>query len=440
MILPENVLSFLNVFKNQGFSAYVVGGAVRDFFIGTVNSDFDIATSAKPEQIKSIFAEYKTIDTGIKHGTVTVIFNGQTFEVTTFRVDGDYKDNRHPDSVVFTDRIGDDLSRRDFTMNAIAYSPEIGIVDNYNGVKDIENKIIRAVGNASERFKEDALRILRAVRFSAKTGFSIEENTYKAMLLNKSLLKSVSVERIFDELTKTLLCKNCRKALMEYKEIIFEVIPELIPCDGFDQKNKAHVYDVYEHTLYVLENLERRTATTCWAALLHDIGKPYTLTIDEGGVGHFPKHMEISAKIAEEVLKRLKAPNVLLRQVTTIISVHDKEFYAKYAVKKFMNKFGAQTFEDFLTLTFADVYAHSVIAIEKYLPERKIIARYYKEILNRGECFNLSHLAIGGDKLLELGFNGESIGKVLDELLDLVMKEEIHNDEKSLIAYIKEKY
>ena len=332
MILPENVLNFLGVFKKNGFSAYVVGGAVRDHYLGTVCCDFDIASSARPDQVKSLFADYKIVETGIKHGTVTVFYNSQPFEVTTFRKDGDYNDFRHPDSVDFTDDIEGDLSRRDFTMNAIAFSPEVGVVDRFNGIKDIENKIIRAVGDANERFKEDALRLLRAVRFAAKTGFSIEENTYKAMLLNKSLLKSVSVERVFDELTKTLLCKNCRKALMEYKEIIFEVIPELIPCDGFDQKNKAHAYDVYKHTLYVLENLERRTPTTCWAALLHDIGKPHTLTIDEDGVGHFPKHMEVSTEIAKNVLKRLKASNELIRNVTTVISVHDKQFYNKYAL------------------------------------------------------------------------------------------------------------
>ena len=440
MLLPKNVSDYLSVFKANGYGAFVVGGAVRDALIGVDVYDYDVATDATPDEIKRIFSDHKTIDTGIKHGTVTVVFNGQAFETTTFRVDGVYGDCRHPESVTFTTDIAGDLSRRDFTINAMAYCGETGLVDLFGGKADIDARLIRAVGDPEKRFEEDALRILRAVRFAAKTGFSIEENTFCAMIEKKTLLKNVSSERIFDELTKIILCPDCRNALFKCKEVLFEVIPELKAADGFDQKNAAHLYDVFTHTLYTLELLKDRTPITCWAALLHDIGKPLTLVIDEKGVGHFPRHMEVSARIAHEILTRFKASNDLIHRVETIVSVHDKGFYTKYAVKKFINKYDVKMFEDFLTLTYADIFAHSDIAIKRFLPEREDIKRFIKEIVDNGECYRLSELDISGNTLLEMGFSGEAIGKILNDLLDAVMSGAIPNDKAALVDFIKEKY
>lgn len=440
MRLPKNVSEYLSVFKENGFRAFVVGGAVRDWMIGAEIIDYDVATDAKPDEIKKIFKDRKVVETGIKHGTVTVFFNGQAFETTTFRVDGEYGDCRHPENVTYTNDLFIDLSRRDFTINAMAYGEESGLIDLFGGAEDVKKRVIRTVGDASDRFSEDALRILRAIRFAAQTGFSIEKETLRAMIGNKALLKNVSAERIFDELTKTLLCKNCRKTFIECKEILFEVIPQLKATDGFCQLNPAHLYDVFEHTLYTLDLIDRRTVVTCWAALLHDIGKPSTFVIDKKGIGHFPGHMGASARIASEILKNFKASNDLIYRVTTIVSVHDKEFFTKYAVKKFINEYGVSIFEDFLTLTFADIFAHSDLAIKKYLPERKDIKGFLKEIVENGECYSLSSLAVSGNDLLELGYVGERIGEILNDCLDKVMSEDIANDRSALIAYIKERY
>ena len=440
MILPEIVSDYLAVISDGGFEAYVVGGAVRDSLLNEKCFDYDVTTNARPEQIKEIFQNYKTIDTGIKHGTVTVLYKGRAFETTTFRLDGDYNDNRHPEKVTFTEDIVSDLSRRDFTVNAMAFSPEKGLIDPFGGQEDLKNGVIRTVGEPEKRFKEDALRILRAVRFAAKTGFTIEDNTFSAMITNRSLLKSVSVERIFDELSKTLAGKHVFSALEKCKDILFEIVPELKATDGFDQLNPAHLYDVFIHTLHALEYIERKSPATCWAALLHDVGKPLTLVIDKNGLGHFPGHMERSAEISRAILKRFKAPNHLIDRVATIVSVHDKVFDTEYEVKKFINRYGFDAFDDFLTLTFADIYAHSDLAIKKHLPEREKIKKYFKKIIDGGECCTLSQLAINGDDLIKTGYRGSVIGDILNELLDKVMSGQIENDKEKLVCYLKENY
>ena len=315
MKLPADVVEYLNVFNRGGFSAYVVGGAVRDSLLGDEPFDFDVATSAKTEDIKKLFPENDIFETGVKHGTLTVKFKGRLYETTTFRIDGKYFDKRRPETVIYTSDLKKDLGRRDFTVNALALSASGEITDSYNGLKDLSARIIRTVGDPEKRFEEDALRILRAVRFAAELGFDIEEKTFAAMIKKRGNLASVSKERIFAELNKILLGKFAKDAFIKYKEIVFEVLPVLRAGDGFDQKSSSHTDEV-------LSLLKEKTPVTCWAALLHDSGKPFSLVVDKAGHGHFPEHMRVSADIAEKILCEIRAPNDLKKRVVQIILLH----------------------------------------------------------------------------------------------------------------------
>ena len=444
--INENAKIALSILKENGHEAFIAGGCVRDCLLNKIPHDFDITTKALPNETLEIFVSkgFRVIETGLKHGTVTVIINKEQIEITTFRTDGDYKDGRHPESVSFTKNIEEDLKRRDFTINAMAYNEEKGIVDISGGMFDLEKGIIRCVGNPYDRFNEDALRILRALRFSSTYGFLIDEETKKAAIDLKSNIKFLSSERILVELKKLLLGKDAFRVLNEYKEIIFEVIPELKKCDGFDQKNYHHIYDVYTHIIHSVENSPLDEEIRM-AALLHDIGKPKTFSIDSNGVGHFYGHSEASLEIAEKVLTRLKVDNKFKKNVLLLIKYHDPVIApSKKIVRRWMTKLDSDgsgiLLKKLLLLKRADNLSQdpSVFERVKVYDEIGILI---DEILNEESCLTLKSLKISGDDLINLGISqGKTIGIILNKLLKLVMNEEIENNydalkEKALLIY-----
>lgn len=432
MELTVGAKIIINELKSHGYKAYAVGGFVRNFLLNIPVLDVDVTTSATPEQIIEVFKDYKVYLTGIKHGTVTVNAGGENIEVTTFRVDGEYSDSRHPDSVEFVTDIKGDLLRRDFTVNAMAYDGET-LIDLYGGRKDLENKIIRAVGDPTKRFQEDALRILRALRFSSVLDFEIEKDTAKAMLENKHLLKSVSIERVFSELNKILLGRGVERVLTLYKEIIFEVIPELTPCDGFNQNSKFHAYDVYIHTVksVALSCVDR---TVRWALLLHDIEKPSCYSEDKNGVGHFYGHQKKSADRAVKVLKRLKADNELISDCYHLICLHDcKTEISRGEIKKLLNLYGVKIIKKLVDVKVGDALSHA----SPYAEIRKefVIAfsTVVDDILKNEECFTLKRLKIDGNDVKERGFKGAEIKRVLQDILNDVIFDRIENQREALL-------
>ena len=311
--LPAGVSRALTMLESAGFEAFIVGGCVRDALRGITPKDYDITTSALPEETKSVFRDWRVIETGIQHGTITVVMDGMPLEITTYRTEGTYSDNRHPDSVSFTASLREDVARRDFTMNAIAYSPTRGMIDHFGGAEDIRRGIIRCVGDPATRFREDALRMMRGIRFASVLGFAIEKNTAAAIHENKERIPTVSAERIRVELTKLLCGANVKNVLMDWWDVIGTVIPEILPMHGFDQKTPYHIYDVWEHTAVAVSNIPPDPHLRL-CALLHDIGKPPSFFTDEKGVGHFYGHPAVSARMTEEILARLKYDNATRRR------------------------------------------------------------------------------------------------------------------------------
>ena len=323
MDMPKNVDTAINLLQSAGFEAYAVGVCVRDSLLGKTPNDWDITTSAKPEDMKSVFADFHCIDTGIKHGTVTVVIDGEPLEITTFRLDGEYEDNRHPKSVTFTSDLGADLGRRDFTVNAMAYSKKTGTVDLFGGQNDLKNKIIRCVGDPDRRFNEDALRILRALRFASALDFEIEEKTAQSLLKNRALLENISEERIAKELLKLVCGKGAKRILTDFAPVLFEILPELQPMYKNSHDNPHHCYDIYEHTLIAVESIDPEP-TLRFAMLLHDCGKPAVKKFDENGVAHFYGHQRISAEISAQILARLKVSNKFRDEILFLVSNHDR--------------------------------------------------------------------------------------------------------------------
>lgn len=323
MDMPKNVDIAINLLQSAGFEAYAVGGCVRDSLLGKTPNDWDITTSAKPENMKSVFADFHCIDTGIKHGTVTVVIDGEPLEITTFRLDGEYEDNRHPKSVTFTSDLGADLGRRDFTVNAMAYSKMTGTVDLFGGQNDLKNGIIRCVGDPDRRFNEDALRILRALRFASALDFEIEEKTAQSLLKNRALLGNISEERIAKELLKLVCGKGAKRILTDFAPVLFEILPELQPMYKNSHDNPHHCYDIYEHTLIAVESIDPEP-TLRFAMLLHDCGKPAVKKFDENGVAHFYGHQRISVEISAQILARLKVSNKFRDEILFLVSNHDR--------------------------------------------------------------------------------------------------------------------
>lgn len=436
MVLSEEIITVMNTLKNSGYEVYLVGGFVRDSIMKKSADDADFATNASPEEMLKVFKDFRTLTTGIKHGTVTVIINHKPFEITTYRTEKGYSDCRHPDEVTFTTDIKDDLSRRDFTVNSIAYSPTAGFVDPFFGKEDIRKKIIRCVGDPEKRFSEDSLRILRALRFSSVLSFSIDTETEKAMFSCKELLSHISKERVFTELSKMLCGENIREVLSKYSEILSVVLPEIKDMKGFEQHNFHHIYDVLNHTAVVVESAPPLLHLRL-AALFHDCGKPDCFSLDENGVGHFYSHASISAKKAEEALIRLRCDNKTREKVTKLIKLHDAPIEEnEVTVRKKLSKYGEELFFDLIELKRADTkgLAPEFHSRKSHFDALESIAN---RVLSEKPCFSLKNLAINGNDLAKLGFEGKEIGQCLKMLLDEVIENKLKNELDSLLARAK---
>lgn len=448
-IIPSDAIRVIETLNNSGYEAYLVGGCVRDMLMGVEPHDWDICTNAKPEETKRVMKEHKiyTFDSGIKHGTITAVINGENYEVTTYRSEADYSDGRHPDKVEFITDIHEDLKRRDFTINAMAYNPLTGeLIDDFNGHLDLQNGVIRAVGNASERFDEDSLRILRALRFAIKYQFNIDEYTSLSMHRQRGLLVNISKERITDEVRKMLTSgKPVKVHFMEYKDIIGTIIPEIIPCFNFNQNNKYHKHDVYEHILYVVDNCNTTKFEIKMAALLHDIGKPKAYIEDMEGWGHFYEHPQISYEISQSILRDdFRISTEQLERTLELIKYHDMEVAStKASVKRALNKHGVDFMYDWFILKQADMDDH--IYPNKnchYVIDISGIEARIQQILDEQSCFSLKDLAIGGkDIMAKLGVKpGKHIGVILNTLLEEVIDEKINNESEILLNRAVEIY
>lgn len=442
----------IEILENAGYQAYVVGGCVRDALLGKEPHDWDICTSAKPEEVCSLMRKQclKVIETGLQHGTVTVLTDNWSFEVTTFRVDGEYSDNRRPDHVEFVEDLVKDLSRRDFTINAMAYNDSTGLTDICDtGWDDLNNKLIRCVGHPDDRFREDALRILRALRFASTYQFKIEEKTAAAIHRNKDLLNNISAERIRDELCKMLLGRGVLDILLEYSDVMAVIIPELEPCIGFEQNNPYHMYTVYEHTARAVKNYLADDISIKMALLLHDIGKPECYSEDEAGIGHFHGHGVVSKRIAEEVMRRLRFDNKTAEEVATLVLYHDADIRpTPAAIRRWLSKIDYEMLQKLLIVRLVDISAQRTTGNKNTDPR---IADVYavqhtmQQVLWDNACFKIKDLAVNGNDIMRIcGIeSGPIVGKVLKHLLDKVIDGEIENDANDLILeakrYLEEK-
>lgn len=433
IVLPSNVKLIIETLEAAGFEGYAVGGCVRDSLLNREPDDWDITTNAKPHQMKELFK--RTVDTGIQHGTVTVLLGNDMYEVTTYRIDGEYEDSRHPKQVEFTTNLIEDLKRRDFTINAMAYNDKTGIIDEFGGIEDLQSKIIRCVGNPEERFGEDALRIMRAVRFSAQLGYSIEEQTCEAIKKLAKNLENISAERINVELTKLIVSNNPGYIRKAYETGILQVIlPEIDSLMDVTQNNPHHCYTVGEHIIHAVENIEANKVLR-YAMLFHDIGKGVAKTTSEDGVDHFRGHALISAQMTSKICKRLKFDNDTLGKVLKLVEYHDLwvETNPK-AVRRAMNKLGADIFPMLLKVKKADFEAQSMYKREEKQAELDSLWDIYEEILKSQDCVTVKDLAITGRDLMEHGIEqGPEIGAILNRLLDKVLDNpELNTKEKLL--------
>lgn len=441
MDMPKNVDIAINLLQSAGFEAYAVGGCVRDSLLGKTPNDWDITTSAKPEDMKSVFADFHCIDTGIKHGTVTVVIDGEPLEITTFRLDGEYEDNRHPKSVTFTSNLGADLGRRDFTVNAMAYSKMTGTVDLFGGQNDLKNGIIRCVGDPDRRFNEDALRILRALRFASALDFEIEEKTAQSLLKNRALLGNISEERIAKELSKFVCGKGAKRILTDFAPVLFEILPELQPMYKNSHDNPHHCYDIYEHTLIAVESIDPEP-TLRFAMLLHDCGKPAVKKFDENGVAHFYGHQRISAEISAQILARLKVSNKFRDEILFLVSNHDRwELYENTEkMPRYLSKFGLDGVLNLLKVMRADVLAQSP-EYRYRLDQIADAEEIAKNLAAQKPCLSLSELQINGRTLMDIGIpQGRKLGAVLAQLLDEVIDGVTKNTQEALTTRAREIY
>lgn len=438
--LPVKVRMIIQKLEEAGFEAYAVGGCVRDSLLGRTPDDWDITTSANPYQVKQIFN--RTIDTGIQHGTVTVMMDKEGFEVTTYRIDGEYEDSRHPKEVIFTQNLVEDLKRRDFTINAMAYNDRSGIVDIFGGMEDLQKGIIRCVGVAKERFTEDALRIMRAVRFSAQLGYEIEENTKQAIVALAPNLKAISAERIQTELVKLVVSPHPDYLRMAYDlGITREILPELDAAFETTQNNPHHIYTVGEHQLQCMKQI-RAEKSLRLAALLHDIGKPKTKETDENGIDHFHGHPAMGEEMAAGILRRLKFDNDTITKVRKYVRYHDYSIdTTPKAVRRAINKIGEEYFPQVLEIKRADILAQSLYQREEKEAHLVKVEQLYQEILAKNQCVSLKTLAITGKDLMGMGVpQGKEIGVILQKLLEDVMEQPEHNTKEYLSDMVRKDF
>ena len=436
--VPEAVGEILRRLEAAGFQAWCVGGAVRDALLGRQIGDWDVTTSAPPEAVLSLFAPC-ALPTGLRHGTVTVkTEGGEGVEVTTFRRDGAYLDNRHPDHVEFTSSLREDLARRDFTVNAMAVNLRGEMADPFGGREDLERGLLRAVGTAEERFQEDALRILRGLRFAARLGFALSPDTGRAMVRCASLLDRIAPERIREELTGMLCGDQVLGVLLAYPDVLGVPLPEILPCVGFDQHSRYHCWDVWEHTARAVAAAPPSPILR-WALLLHDLGKPETFQTDEEGRGHFYGHWRRSAALAGDILGRLRFDNRSRDTILTLVERHDCQLpLSERSVRRSLNRYGEETLRLLLTVKRADNMAQA----EDYR-DRQILLRQWEDllgvVLQEGACFSVRQLAVKGGDLMGLGLRGPAVGRGLEALLDQVIEDRLPNDREILLDYAKEK-
>ncbi len=434
MTLPESVSSCIAMLENAGYAAWCVGGCVRDDCLGRTPADYDLCTAALPEETERVFAAFPLVLAGKKHGTVGVVREDGVVEITTFRTEGAYHDNRHPDWVRFVPRVEEDLARRDFTVNAMAWSPTRGFADPFGGREDLQNKVLRAVGDPVQRFREDSLRILRGVRFAVRYGLAVEETTMAAMLSQAPLMENLARERVCVELCK-LLPLVTAEDLLRFAPILGAVLPPVAAEIGFQQHSPHHKYDVFTHTAHVVAGVPG-DLTLRWAALLHDIGKVPTFTRDENGRGHFYGHAAAGAELADELLRSLKAPTALREQVTLLIGQHMTPLTEdKKLLRRRMSRLGVDTVWQLLALQRADFGSKGVLE-PRLSGEFDKIEDMIREIEAENACLKISDLAVNGYDLMALGIQGKAIGETLSHLLDQVLEESLPNEHQALLDYL----
>nr|DAZ66717.1 MAG TPA: Nucleotidyltransferase [Caudoviricetes sp.] len=432
--MPPNANVIIHALQDAGYKAYIVGGCVRDSLMNRVPHDWDICTSARPEQMLEVFKDHRVIETGLQHGTVTVVIDGEQYECTSFRIDGVYSDNRRPDSVTFIDDLTEDLRRRDFTINAMAYNDEEGLIDPFDGMGDIKHGIIRCVGNAADRFNEDALRILRAIRFAAQLDFAIENNTSSELCRQRKSLANISAERITNELNKIVISDRFAGMLIKYLDIFEQFIPELEDMNNFPQNNPHHIYDVLIHTFYTVISCQNDLILRL-AALFHDIGKPHSYQDEADGIRHFVGHNIVGADMTDKIMRRLKYDNNTRNAVVQLVLYHDSSFIAKpSAVKRWLNKVGEIQLKRLIDLRRADIEGQRVFYDREKMRKIDDFANVLNQVLEEQQCFSLKDLAINGDDLIALGFvPGKELGEVLTGLLNSVTDDALPNDRETLL-------
>lgn len=440
--ISSNANELIHTLQNHGHSAYVVGGCVRDSILGRIPHDWDICTSATPNEMLEIFKDRKVIETGLQHGTITVVVNGEPYEVTTYRIDGTYSDNRRPDSVTFTDNLVEDLRRRDFTINAMAYNDTEGLIDPFNGLKDIEWRKIQCVGSAKDRFGEDALRILRAIRFASQLDFTIMPGTDWEIHQQYKNLENISIERINSEFCKIAFSDSFCVQLLLYKDVFSLSIPELKDMIDFPQNNPYHDYDVFGHTIHAVEHCESKDLIVRLAVFFHDFGKPHSYQDGEDGIRHFKGHGRISAEITDNIMKRLRFDNETRNNVVELVYYHDATFeVGKKYVKRWLNKIGEEQFRRLLEVRKADILGQKPNFEQSRIDKVNNIEQILEEVLQEDECFSLKDLAVNGKDLMSVGYKaGKELGNTLNELLQLVIDGECLNEKEKLLEIAEDMY
>ena len=439
LVIADEVIFIIDALENSGYEAYAVGGCIRDSLLGKDPKDWDVCTSALPEQVKMCFEGRHIIETGLRHGTVTLMLDHKPFEITTYRVDGKYKDNRRPETVRYVNVLKRDLARRDFTINAMAYNPKTGIVDYYGGREDLANGLIKCVGNPNKRFKEDALRIMRAMRFASVFGFSVESGTAQAMHDNKKLLGNIAAERIAVELGGLITGGKAGGIISAHLPVILEIIPELEQSIGFEQNNPYHCYDVLSHILFSVDAAPRELVIRL-TMLLHDIAKPKCYTQSDDGSGHFHGHPQESSEMSKKILRRLKYDTNTIETVTDLVLYHDSDVkQERKHIKRWLNKIGEVRLRQLLVVKRADAIAQSEKYRKAKLDGIDEVLALLDEIIEQQQVFTLKGLALTGRDLIDAGVaEGTQIGVVLRKLLDMVIAEEAENDKAVLLAISKE--
>lgn len=445
--IPSGANEIIHTLQSNGYEAFLCGGAVRDSILGRPIHDYDITTSATPNEMMEVFKDKRIIKTGLQHGTITIVINGEPYEVTTYRIDGNYSDNRRPDKVTFTKSLKEDLKRRDFTINAMAYNDEVGLVDPFNGMEDIKYHKIRCVGRAEDRFSEDALRILRAIRFASQLGFVLEPDTDWNISKMYKNLENISIERINSEFCKIALSSEFYVQIVLFREVFSLFIPEIKDMFGFQQNNPYHICDVWNHIVHAVQayecdcepDLNSRDLITSLAVFFHDIGKPHCYQDDEDGIRHFKGHGRVSADMTDKIMKRLRFDNNTRERVVQLVYYHDATFEVgeKY-IKRWLNKIGEEQFRRLLNVRRADIKAQAYIEQESRLQKIDNIEYILEEVLQKDECFSLKDLAVNGNDLIEIGYKpGKEIGNTLNCLLQLVIEDVYPNEKDELLKYVE---